>query len=269
MKSGGDVNPRERAKLMYLRSGRKKSLQIISREIGVSYDTVKSWKRRDRWDEDAKASPPGAAAPATAPEGAPEGAPPAPPGKRKRGGQPGNRNALYNQGGAPAGNRNALATGEYARLLFADLTEEERALMQSVPECTIDLMRHDLALLCVRERRMLQRIDGLQKSAKKDMMYNEITRFESTVTRGRGTEKTQSTSTSITPVIDRIGRIEDALTSLRREKQRLISAIDAYEREAKKSGNGPDLARDFAGYDALFSHPVVVRSLDDVEAEDE
>ena len=46
MKSGGEGNSRERAKIIYLRSGRKKSLQQIAKEIGASYDTVKSWKRR-------------------------------------------------------------------------------------------------------------------------------------------------------------------------------------------------------------------------------
>ena len=35
MKSEEAVNPRERARLMYLRSGKKKSLPMIARELGV------------------------------------------------------------------------------------------------------------------------------------------------------------------------------------------------------------------------------------------
>ena len=263
MKSGGDVNPRDRAKLMYLRSGCKKSLQIISREIGVSLNTVKSWKRRDRWDEDAKAVPKGAHAPEVAPATAPEVAP------KKRGGQPGNRNAVHNAGGAPLGNQNALTTGEYARLLFTDLSEEERALMASVPECTLDLMRHDLALLCVREKRMLARIQALSANAKGDMMYNEIRKHQSRRTKHKNVETEESTDTSITPVIDRIGDIEEALTRVRREKQRLINAISAYELEAAKAGSGDAAFADLRGYDQLFAAPVPVRTIDDLEEGDE
>ena len=36
--------------------------------------------------------------------------------KRKRGGQPGNKNAVGNKGGAPIGNQNARKAGIYSRL---------------------------------------------------------------------------------------------------------------------------------------------------------
>lgn len=228
MKSGKEPTNRERAKLIYLRSGCKKSLQLIAKEIGVSYDTVKSWKRRDKWNEDPKAAPHGANAPAPAPEGAPENAP-AP--KRKIGGQPGNRNAVSNSGGGPPGNQKAVTTGEYARLLFSDMTEDERALLASIPECTVDLMRHDLALLCVREKRMLGRIARLQASAdvQTGLIYSEITSHHSTHVKQGNTDTTDTTDTTVSPAIDRIGDIEEALTRIRREKQRIITAINDYE----------------------------------------
>jgi uncharacterized protein YjcR len=228
MKSGGEPTNRERARLIYLRSGCKKSLPTIAKEIGVSYDTVKSWKRRDKWDEDPRAVSPGASAPAPAPKDAPENAP-AP--KRKRGGQPGNRNAVGNSGGGPPGNQNAVTTGEYARLLFSDLTEDERALLASIPECTIDLMRHDLALLCVREKRMLGRIARLQASADEEtgLIYSEITSHHSTHVKNGNTDTTDTTDTTVAPAIDRISDIEEALTRVRREKQRIIAAINEYE----------------------------------------
>lgn len=230
MKSGSDVNPRERAKLMYLRSGCKKSLQIISKEIGVSLNTVKSWKRRDKWDDDPKAIPKGATATASATATATEDAPAdAPKPKRKKGGQKGNKNAVHNRGGAPIGNRNAVTTGEYARLLFSDLSEEERALLMSVPECTVDLMRHDLALLCVREKRMLARIRALEASAENGMTYSEITRHHTEHVKQGNTDTTDTTDTTIAPVIDRIYDIDEALTRVRREKQRIINAINDYE----------------------------------------
>ena len=209
MKSGGESANRERARIIYLRSGCKKSLQQISREIGVSYDTVKSWKRRDKWDESPKAvqgAKKGADAPENAPGSAPKNAPEsAPEKKRKRGGQPGNKNALFNSSGGPIGNQKAVTTGEYASILFSDMTDEERALISSIPECTVDLMRNDLALLCVREKRMLARIASLQSSSENGMIYSEITNHNSTNTKQGAQSITETTDTTIAPAIDRIG----------------------------------------------------------------
>lgn len=222
MKSGGDQTNRERARIIYLRSGCKKSLQLIAKEIGVSYDTVKSWKRRDKWDDDPKATPKGANAPAPAPEGAP-----------KKGAPKGNKNAVYAN---RMGNQNAVTTGEYARLLFSDLSEDERALLASIPDCTTDLMRHDLALLCVREKRMLERIASIQRSADNEtgLIYSEITSHHSTHVRNGNTDTTDTTDTTVAPAIDRIRDIEEALTRVRREKQRIITALNELEIKRKQ-----------------------------------
>ena len=112
---------------------------------------------------------------------------------------------------------------------MSDLSDDERALIASIPECTIDLMRHDLALLCVREKRMLGRIARLQESAENDMIYSEITNHHSDHVKNGNTDTTDTTDTTIAPVIDRIGDIEESLTRVRREKQRIIAAINDYE----------------------------------------
>lgn len=247
---GGSGSQREKAKLMYLRSGCKKTLQLIAKEIGASYDTVKSWKRRDRWDEDPKATPKGAPAPGNAPKNAPDGAPAQ---KRSRGGQPGNKNAVYGSGGRPPeGNQNAFTTGEYARILFTDLTDEERALLAAMPDNTVDLMKNDLALLCVREKRMLRRIQELQESAQNGMVYSEITNRNTTQTRGANgnSETTESTYTTIAPAIDRIGDIEEGLTRLRREKQRIINALNEYEEKRLRNAQANPFSAESAVQEA-------------------
>lgn len=279
MKSGGkssEVSPRGKAKLMYLRSGCKKSLQLIAKEIGASYDTVKSWKRRDRWDDDPKATPKGANAPASAPKKAPDDAPEQ---KRKRGAQPGNKNAVYGDGGGPPeGNQNAFTTGEYARILFTDLTDEERALLAAMPDNTVDLMKNDLALLCVREKRMLRRIQELQQTSQNGMVYSEITNRSTTQTRGNNgnTETTESTYTTVAPAIDRIGDIEEALTRLRREKQRIINALNEYEEKRLRNAQNNPFAASDAVQDSnrrmmtfadLLLHPAANRELSVLEGE--
>ena len=68
------------------------------KEQGVGYQTLRNWKAADKWDE---ALP-----------------------KRKRGGQPGNRNSAGKQNaagshpGAPVGNKNAEKDGAYSAVFF-------------------------------------------------------------------------------------------------------------------------------------------------------
>ena len=109
------------------------------------------------------------------------------------------------------GNQNAMTTGEYARLLFSDLSEDERTLIASIPEGTIDLMRHDLALLCVREKRMLERIAAIQRDSENGMIYTEITHRNSTNTKTGSESTIDTTDTTIAPAIDRMKRVREVL----------------------------------------------------------
>ena len=79
---------RDTAKAAYIArkaAGEEVSLRELAQEQGVSYQTLRNWKAADRWDE---ALP-----------------------KKRRGGQPGNRNsagkknAAGSHAGAPAGNK--------------------------------------------------------------------------------------------------------------------------------------------------------------------
>ena len=198
MKGEESVAPRERARQMYLRSGKKKSLPMIAEELNIPLATVKTWKRRDGWDTDSdsktdskriqkKVNPDSKVNPKVNPRK-----------PKKKGGQQGNQNGIENSGGAPQGNQNAVTTGEYARLLFSDLLPEEQALMAAVPPDSTDIMRQDLGLLCVRERRMLGRIAALQAG------------------------------TQTNAALDKIQNIEEGLTRLRREKQRIINALHEF-----------------------------------------
>ena len=90
-----------------------KKMIEISELLKIPEGTIRSWKNRYDWDN------------ATLQ-------------KRKRnvakrkGGQPGNKNALG--AGAPEKNKNAVTTGEFETLLFDCLDPEEQRLVQVVPE---------------------------------------------------------------------------------------------------------------------------------------
>lgn len=239
MKREDGVSARERARLIYLRSGKKKTLHQIADELGVPLPNVKNWKRRDKWDGEGAGKKESKKDSKKNESESEKESKNESPKKRKRGGQPGNKNALLNPGGgAPPGNHNALSTGEYARLLYCDLSPEEQALMASVPEDTILLMRHDLALLCVRERRMLARIVALE-------------------------------SGNLTPTVqDKILSIEDGLTRVRREKQRIIAAInDHNEKHLLPEETLNEMNRRMMTFADLLNHPAQSRDLSELEGQ--
>ena len=130
--------------------GEEVSLRELAQELGASYQTVRNWKTADRWDE---AMP-----------------------KRKRGGQPGNRNsagkrnAAGSHPGAPAGNKNAEKDGAYSAVFFDMLTEEERELVANTPLGSREALEHEMKILKFREHRIMTKIAEYEE-APEDALY--------------------------------------------------------------------------------------------------
>lgn len=144
---------RDTAKAEYIARksrGEEVSLRELARELGASYQTVRNWKTADRWDE---ALP-----------------------KRKRGGQPGNRNsagkrnAAGSHPGAPAGNKNAEKDGAYSAVFFDMLTEEERELVANTPLGSREALEHEMKILKFREHRIMAKIAEYE-AAPEDALY--------------------------------------------------------------------------------------------------
>lgn len=84
----------------------------LAEKYGVSVNTIKSWKQRHGWERK-------------------KGAPISKSMHTKKGGQPGNKNALGNKGGAaPAGNQNAVTHGFFSKFL----PEETLEIMEEIQE---------------------------------------------------------------------------------------------------------------------------------------
>ncbi|MEG7378923.1 phage terminase small subunit [Bacillus subtilis] len=84
----------------------------LAEKYGVSINTIKSWKKRHGWERK-------------------KGAPIEKSVHTKKGGQPGNKNALGNKGGAaPAGNQNAVTHGFFSKFL----PEETLEIMEEIRE---------------------------------------------------------------------------------------------------------------------------------------
>lgn len=132
---------RDTAKAEYIkrrRSGEKVNLKDLAEKLGVTYGTVRNWKRIDQWDDAME---------------------------RKRGGQPGNknsrgkRNAKGNPGGGAAnGNTNAEKDGAYSTVHLERLSQEERDWLDQMPTGANENNIYELKLLRIQQRHIMERI---------------------------------------------------------------------------------------------------------------
>lgn len=120
------------------------SYKEISEKLDTPESTIRRWKSTYKWEN---ANDPNTRTKTSEQKE-----------KKKRGGQKGNVNAVGNNGGAPSGNSNALKHGGYSKILQSNLSEEEKALFKSVPKDSEEILNDELALLTVREHRLLKAI---------------------------------------------------------------------------------------------------------------
>ena len=182
----------EQARELFLEG---KKLIEISELLRIPEGTIRSWKNRYDWDNATLQKKRNVA--------------------KRKGGQPGNKNALG--AGAPENNKNAVTTGEFETLLFDCLDPEEQRLAQAVPEDKQKLLMQEIQLLTVRERRMLKRIENLRQA--------DFT----TVSKKTGIEKGERTDLSEDrATLGQIQNIEDALTRVQARKQAAIDSLHRY-----------------------------------------
>lgn len=132
---------RDTAKAEYIkrrRSGEKVNLKDLAEKLGVTYGTVRNWKRIDQWDDAVE---------------------------RKRGGQPGNKNSRGKKnakgnpgGGAQNGNTNAEKDGAYSTVHLERLSQEERDWLDQMPTGANENNIYELKLLRIQQRHIMERI---------------------------------------------------------------------------------------------------------------
>ena len=95
---------------MYLKG--MKLVEIASK-LNLPEGTVRRWKSTHKWDNERSDKKSERS-------------------ERKKGGQPGNRNAEGHGGTGPPGNKNAVRTGEFETLFFNTLNREEQQLTSMI-----------------------------------------------------------------------------------------------------------------------------------------
>lgn len=123
----------------------------IADRLGVPASTVRRWKSDQKWDQAKRSGK------STKTERKPNTKTERKLSSRKRGGQPGNVNAVG--AGAPQGNKNAEIHGAYSKV-FADVfTEEEKELVQFMPSGEEARLEEEITICTVRERRIMKAIN--------------------------------------------------------------------------------------------------------------
>ena len=96
---------RNKAFEIYKKHGGKIDLVEIASQLNISPGTIRGWKSKDSWDTQLNG---------TLRKNTERS-------KRRKGGQPGNKNAEGHGGNGPPGNKNAVKTGEFETLFFDTL----------------------------------------------------------------------------------------------------------------------------------------------------
>lgn len=196
----------EQARGMYLQG--QKLVEIAS-QLNLPEGTVRRWKYTHKWksersDKKSERS------------------------KRKKGGQPGNKNAT-----GPPQNKNAIKTGEFETLFFDTLNPEEKQLAAMVQPDKEQLLLQEIRLLTVREHRMLKRIEDLRRLEEREPAAGSdeesipsgmsVTEYSSGIEKGKPTELRKYEG-----ILGQIQAIEDALTRVQARQQKAIETLHKF-----------------------------------------
>jgi uncharacterized protein YjcR len=235
---------RDKAFKLWKDSGGKMLLKDIADVVATSATQIRKWKNLDDWEAKLKGNVTIGKRNVTNETnsnvtikkvGAPKGNQNA-----KGSGAPiGNKNALGNSGGAPLKNKNAVFTGEYQTIWLDMMDETEQALIGAINTDPIAQLDEDIRLLTLRERRMLKHLNDLKEQKAlvetKDVygmqsvpVVTEIYDEKSGTVRTakiKETKKVLVEQTETTKLlIDKILRVEEALTRVQMAKTRAIES---------------------------------------------
>lgn len=232
---------RDEARRAWLESGGKLTPKQIAEQFGVKAEQVRKWKSLDNWQAELEAQKP----------------------KRKRGGQPGNKNAVG--AGAPTGNKNAQTHGAYSTVRLCDLPQEQREYIERITLDTETNMLAELQTLMAKEAGLQNKIAELehgdpaalyidrvvemrapkgtkrleQQREKLEALQREIAALQDTTCdKERALEREGYTVTMQTVIkasaFDRAMKLEAELNRIHGRIIKLLDSIKGYEMESRR-----------------------------------
>ena len=212
---------RDAAKDLFLAKNGKITTKELAEKSGVPDSTIRKWKSMDGWKAalEKKLS------------------------KRKRGGQPGNKNSVG--AGAPRGNKNAEKHGAYSTVHLDGLPDDERQYIESIGLDTAENMTRELQLLTAKERDLRRRIKELEEEQADTLHTDKV--IEMLTPAGKQDSAKDGSSTAddgeLKPTMrtvikaspfDRAMKLEAELNRIHGRIIKLIDSIKGYEMEARR-----------------------------------
>ena len=151
---------------------------------------------------------------------------------KKRGGQLGNQNAKDNAGGpgGPLGNKKAVTTGEFESIIYADLTDEEKAIYNAPIDEIVEMERH-IRIERIRIQRANKRVMAAE-NAPGGMVIESVNKI-------KGAPSNDRTQTIAVASVDRADKFEKSLTRvLAGTRQSIALYHKMKQRDKAESGNG-------------------------------
>lgn len=141
-------------------------------------------------------------------------------------------------GGKP-GNKNAVTTGEYETIHASGLSEGERLLYEGVPASPTAQAENTLRLCCIREHRVLLRINAAvaaELASSNGLLVTAVSHLEGL--QAQGSVNTQQVDRA--PALATIMRLEDSLTRVQTLKLRAVVVLRECLKDSTEEGNPLD-----------------------------
>ena len=142
----------------------------IAKKLGISDGTVRSWKNRYGWGNNSKKNKCNVAKKNKKKNATLQ--------KKKRGGQPGNQNSKgVSKGKGNPSPKKPIKHGGYTPVFMDALDDDEKQLVDSVPDDEESLLMEQIQLFSIRERRILMAINKYREM-KGDVAVADMSRAE-------------------------------------------------------------------------------------------
>lgn len=220
--SRGRSEKRDAAFRLWEKSDRTLPLVEIAKRLGISASLVRKWKHEDAWE----ARP-----------------------RRKRGGQPGNTNAVGNKGGgAPPGNKNGWKHGMYESMWMSEIAAEHKLRLMHMEKDPRKILINEISLLEYREFRLMRYINMIEEGWDASSHQSKKERFKKTVEDIGDVptfdeegfiqvelkvehEMIETETVTKTPLmLERLLAIESQISNVQGRKLKCISLLDQFDR---------------------------------------